>query len=283
MSTPLIAMRGVSYAYTPPPHRGQRVKSIIALDDVDFDVNQGEFVAVLGRNGSGKSTLARLCNALLVPTSGRVVVGGLDTRDPANAPGVRALVGMVFQNPDNQIIATVVEDDVAWALAARGLPTVEVRERVNLALAAVGLADRHDWAPHHLSGGQRQRLAIASVVALRPRCIVADESTAQLDPLARGDVVALLHRLNHVDGTTILQVTHDLEEAALADRVLVLDGGRIVLDGKPTVVLADHERLRRLALAIPEPWELAARLRALGRRISTDALTVDAIVQEIAQ
>jgi energy-coupling factor transport system ATP-binding protein len=189
---------------------------------------------------------------------------------------------MVFQNPDNQIVATTVEDDVGWALAARGWPRDVIRARVSDALAAVGLADRRDWAPHHLSGGQRQRLAIAGIVALRPRCIIADEPTAQLDPLARREVVELLHRLNEEHGQAIVQVTHDLEEAALAGRVVALQRGRIVMNGPPSQVLGDLERLRDLGVAVPKPLELASRLRALGRAISPEALTIEALAHELA-
>ena len=253
-----------------------------ALCDVSLRVRQGEYLAVVGHNGSGKSTLARHCNALLVPDSGRVVVDGLDTHDPAHRRAIRDRVGMIFQNPDNQIIATIVEDDVAWALAVRGVPANEIQERVAAAMVAVGIDELRGRAPQSLSGGQRQRLAIAGVLALRPRCIIADEATALLDPLSRREIGALLHRLNREQGLTIVQVTHLLEEAALADRIVVMEQGEVVLQGAPPAIFADRERLRRLKLAVPEPIELASRLRAAGVPISPDALSLEAIAREIA-
>jgi energy-coupling factor transport system ATP-binding protein len=190
---------------------------------------------------------------------------------------------MIFQNPDNQIIATVVEDDVAWALAVRGLPATLIAERVEQAMAAVGISHLRKLPPHRLSGGQKQRLAIAGVLALRPQCIIADEATSQLDPLSRREITALLHQLHQELGLTIIQVTHLLEEAALAQRVIVMDQGRIVMEGTPSVVFSDIERLRQLSLAIPEPIELADRLRASGITISREALTVEAIAREISR
>ncbi len=186
-----------------------------------------------------------------------------------------------LQNPDNQIIATVVEDDVAWALTVRGLPVALIRERVEAALMAVGIADLRQRSPHKLSGGQRQRLAIAGVLALRPQCIIADEATSMLDPLSRQEIVLLLHQLNQQYGLTIIQVTHLLEEAALAQRVVVMERGQIVLEGTPAVVFADLERLRKLKLAIPEPIELASRLREAGLAISPEAITLEAIAREL--
>ena len=260
----------------------QQPPALPALQDANLQVGQGEYVVILGHNGSGKSTLARHCNALLTPGSGRVLVGGMDTADQANRRAIRDLVGMIFQNPDNQLIATVVEDDVAWALTVRGLPASLIRERVAHAMAAVGIADMGKLPPHQLSGGQRQRLAIAGVLALRPQCIIADEATAQLDPLSRMEIVTLLHQLWRAYGLTIIQVTHLLEEAALAERVVVMEQGQVVMDGAPASVFADLERLRRLKLAIPAPIELAARLRAAGIPISREALTTEAIARELA-
>ncbi len=273
----LIDVQQVTYIYP-----GQR-EGRAALQDVSLQIGQGEYVVLLGHNGSGKSTLARHCNALLTPTSGRVLVGGMDSSDAANQRAIRDTVGMIFQNPDNQIIATVVEDDVSWALAVRSLPASLIRERVAYAMEAVGLSDMGKLPPQQLSGGQRQRLAIAGVLALRPRCIIADEATAQLDPLSRKEIVALLHQLQREYGLTIIQVTHLLEEAALAERVVVMEQGQIVLEGTPANVFADLERLRQLKLAIPEPVELAARLRAAGLPLSQEALTVEAIAQELVR
>jgi len=273
----LIDIQHVTYIY--PGQRGGRV----ALRDVSLQIGQGEYVVLLGHNGSGKSTLARHCNALLTPTSGRVLVGEMDSRDQASQRAIRDTVGMIFQNPDNQIIATVVEDDVAWALAVRSLPASLIHERVAYAMEAVGLSGMGKLPPQQLSGGQRQRLAIAGVLALRPRCIIADEATAQLDPLSRQEIVALLHQLQREYNLTIIQVTHLLEEAALAERVVVMEQGQIVLQGTPANIFADLERLRLLKLAIPEPVELAARMRAAGLPLSQEALTVKAIAQELVR
>ncbi|MEP7189182.1 MAG: energy-coupling factor transporter ATPase [Roseiflexaceae bacterium] len=273
---PLIDIEQVSYSY--PAANGNPVA---ALRKVNLRIERGEYIALLGHNGSGKSTLARHCNALLVPDSGRVLVAGTDTRDQRTRREVRDCVGMIFQNPDNQIIATVVEDDVAWALAVRGLPAPLIRERVAWALAATGIAELRHRAPHQISGGQRQRLAIAGVLALRPDAIIADEATAMLDPLARGATLDLLHALNREHGLAIILVTHLLDEAAHAQRVVVLEGGQIVFDGTPAAVFADLEQLRRLKLAIPAPIELAARLRASGIPLDQGALTVEAIASEL--
>jgi energy-coupling factor transport system ATP-binding protein len=279
-STPLINIQHVTYTY--PDQKTH------ALQDVSLQVQQGEYLVILGHNGSGKSTLARHCNALLTPTGGQVLVAGpakhtagLDTRDQARQRAIRDTVGIIFQNPDNQIIATVVEDDVAWALTVRGLPAPLIAERVEQAMAAVGISDLRELAPHRLSGGQRQRLAIAGVLALRPQCIIADEATSQLDPLSRREIVALLHQLQQEHGLTIIQVTHLLEEAAQAQRIVVMEQGRIVMEGTPATIFADLEQLRRLKLAIPAPIELAARLRNTGWPIAREAVTVEAIAREL--
>jgi len=277
-----IDMQQVSYVYTRQQSSG-RGEQVQALRDINLRVRQGEYVVVLGHNGSGKSTLARHCNALLTPTRGRVLVAGMDTNDQTMQRAIRDKVGMIFQNPDNQIIATVVEDDVAWALTMRGLPAASIRERVEEAMEAVGISDLRERAPQQLSGGQKQRLAIAGVLALRPQCILADEATAQLDPLSRREIVALLHKLNREPGLTVIQVTHLLEEAALAERIVILQQGQIVMEGPPTDIFSDLERLRRLKLAIPEPIELAARLREAGLPLAPDALTVEALAREIAR
>jgi energy-coupling factor transport system ATP-binding protein len=278
---PLIDIQQITYAY--PAQRGSKgaLQTVPALWNVSLQIQQGEYVVLLGHNGSGKSTLARHCNALLVPDSGRVLVNGLDTRDGTKRRAVRDSVGMIFQNPDNQIIATVVEDDVAWSLAIRGLPAAHIRERVEAAMEAVNIVHLRKMPPHKLSGGQRQRLAIAGVLALRPQCIIADEATSMLDPLSRQEIVTLLHQLNQEHGLTIVHVTHLLEEAALAQRVVVMEGGQVVLDGPPATIFADLERLRQLKLAIPEPIELVARLRNIGFPLPAEALTIETIAQEL--
>ncbi|GAC1350066.1 MAG: energy-coupling factor transporter ATPase [Ktedonobacteraceae bacterium] len=280
--SPFIDIQKISYTY---PARGKGChperSEGSALSEVNLQIAQGEYLAVLGHNGSGKSTLARHCNALLVPSSGRVLVAGLDTSDKTKQRSIRDSVGMIFQNPDNQIIATVVEDDVAWALSVRSFSPALIAERVEQAIMAVGITELRKLPPHRLSGGQKQRLAIAGVLALRPQCIIADEATSQLDPLSRREITALLHQLNQEHGLTIVQVTHLLEEAAQAQRVVVLEHGSIAMDGTPAEIFVDLERLRQLKLAIPEPIELAGRLRDAGLPISRQALTVEAIVQEL--
>src|SRR5437588_931107 len=273
-SSPLIDIQDITYTYPAPGKSKDKAQLPAALQNVSLQVQQGEYLVVLGHNGSGKSTLARHCNALLIPDSGRVLVAGLDTADKARRRSIRDNVGMIFQNPDNQIIATVVEDDVAWALTVRGFSASLIEERVSYALAAVGITDLRKLPPHRLSGGQKQRVAIAGVLALLPRCIIADESTAQLDPLSRQEIVALLHQLNQEHGLAIMHVTHLLEEAAQADRIIVMKQGGIVLEGPPVAIFSDLERLRKFKLAIPEPIELAARLRQVGFPISQEALTV---------
>lgn len=277
----LIDIQHISYSY--PIQQGQRGERqpVRALNDVSLHIQQGEYVAVLGHNGSGKSTLARHCNALLLPDDGRILVDGQDTREMSHWRAIRETVGMIFQNPDNQIIATVVEDDVAWALTVRGLPAPLIRERVKEAMQAVNIAHLRGRAPNTLSGGQRQRLAIAGVLALRPRCVIADEATAQLDPLSRQEIVSLLHMLHERFGLTILHVTHLLEEAALAQRIIVMEQGTIAMDGAPEHIFADLQRLRDLKLIIPEPVELADRLRQSGIPIAPDALTVESLAREL--
>lgn len=277
--SPFIDIQHVSYAY---PQEG-REQPVLALQDVSLRIQPGEYVALLGHNGSGKSTLARHCNALLTPTGGRVLVDGMDTSDTRQQRAIRDRVGMIFQNPDNQIIATVVEDDVAWALTMRGLPAQLIRQRVEEAMEAVGITSLRERAPQQLSGGQKQRVAIAGMLALRPQGIVADEATAQLDPLSRQEIVALLHQLHERFGLTIIQVTHFLEEAALGQRIVIMEQGQIVMEGPPASMFADLERLRQLKLAIPEPIALAARLRDAGLPISWDALTIESIAGEIAR
>jgi energy-coupling factor transporter ATPase len=279
-SSPLIDFQRVTYTY---PRAGQKQpQDQPALDGISLQIQDGEYLAILGHNGSGKSTLARHCNALLAPDRGRVLVDGLDTRDTALQRRVRDTVGMIFQHPDNQIIATIVEDDVAWALSVRGLPASLIVERVNDALEAVGLAHLREQSPQRLSGGQRQRLAIAGVLALRPRCIIADEATAQLDPLSRQEMILLLHRLHRDYGLTIIHVTHLLEEAVQAERIVVMQRGRVIMQGAPTSIFSDLERLRALKLAVPEPLELAARLRAAGLPIASSALTAEELARELA-
>jgi energy-coupling factor transport system ATP-binding protein len=232
-------------------------------------------VAIVGRNGSGKSTLAKHFNALLVPTEGTMLVGGRDTRAPENLWPIRQAVGMVFQNPDNQIVATTVEEDVAFGPENLGLPSEEIGRRVEEALRAVDLLAYRNHAPHRLSGGQKQRVAIAGVIAMRPECIVLDEPTAMLDPAGRREVLATISRLNQEEGHTVVLITHFMEEAAQAGRVIVMDRGHVAFDGPPREVFRHTEELHRLHLDVPPASELAARLHAAGWAVPPDALTMD--------
>lgn len=276
---PALRLRDVSFAY--PGAEAARDERDVALEHISLDIWQGEYVALLGHNGSGKSTVARLLNALLLPTSGQILINGLDTAKQEHRARIRELVGMIFSDPDNQIIATVVEDDVAWGLAARGRPAHDIAARVDQALDAVGLTHARHRPPHELSGGQRQRLAIASVLALAPMCIVADEPTALLDPLARREMTHLLRELNRTRGLTIIHVTHLLEEAAAADRIIVLENGHVALDDAPSSLFLRLDALRDLRLVIPDLALLAERLRISGIPVPATALSPAAIVQAL--
>ena len=278
---PLIDIQQISYAYSVQKVGNSEAHAVFALRDVSLQVQDGEYLAVLGHNGSGKSTLARHCNALLVPNEGRVFVAGYDTSEPTNRRTIRDTVGMIFQSPDNQFIATVVEDDVAWGLAVRGYAPSLIRERVDAAMEAVNITHLRKLSPHQLSGGQRQRVAIAGILALRPHCIIADEATAQLDPLSRREIVSLLHQLHREHGLTIIHVTHLLEEVVQADRIIIMEHGQIALEDTPPRLFAHAELLRSLKLALPEPLVLANRLREAGLPISRNALTVETIAREI--
>ena len=257
----------------------------IVLRGIDLTVERGSFVALLGHNGCGKSTLAKHFNALLLPTGGRVLVEEMDTADEANTYPVRRLVGMVLQNPDNQLVSTVVEEDVAFGPENLGIPPEEIRRRVDEALAAVDMTAYRDHSPHKLSGGQKQRIAIAGVIAMHPACILLDEPTAMLDPKGRQEVLDTVCRLNRERGMTVVLITHYMEEAALADRVVVMEEGRVLLDGTPRQVFAQVERLRALGLDVPQPTALCAALRQRGIDIPADLLTPEecaaALVQRI--
>ncbi len=251
------------------------------LKNVSFNIESGSFVAVLGHNGSGKSTLAKLLNGLYKPTSGRVTVSGLDTNSDENDTEIKRTVGMIFQNPDNQIVATIVEEDVAFGLENIGVPSDEMRLRVDNALKAVDMYEHKDASPYNLSGGQKQRVAIAGVIAMEPKCIVLDEPTAMLDPKGRKDVINTITSLCRDKEITIILITHYMEEAAMADRIIVLDEGRIVLDGGPREVFANKAFLKDLGLDIPQASELACELAKNGLNINTSILTVDECVNEI--
>ena len=253
-----------------------------AVDGVCLDVQAGEFLAVLGRNGSGKSTLARLLNALLLPTSGTVEVDGLVATEDNPYP-VREVCGMVFQNPDNQIVATVVEEDCAFGLENRGVPSEEIRRRVDEALSEVGMRERALSSPSMLSGGQKQRVAIAGVLAMRPKIIVFDESTAMLDPIGRRDVFRLARRINREEGITVIWITHFMEEAVQADRVVVMEDGKVELIGEPRQVFSNVDQVLMYGLDVPEMMKLAARLRAAGVNVPKDVLTVEEMAVELCR
>ena len=267
----IIHIENISFTY--PEEEGR--ETFAALDGVTLDIEAGSFVAVLGHNGSGKSTLAKHMNAVLLPTGGKVYVDGMDTWDEEVLLEIRRRVGMVFQNPDNQIVANVVEEDVAFGPENLGVPTEEIRRRVDAALKAVGMESFLLHAPHNLSGGQKQRIAIAGIIAMEPKCIVLDESTAMLDPSGRREVLDTVRRLNREKGITIVLITHHMNEAAMADRVVVMDDGHVVMDGKPREILTRMEDLRAIGLDVPHTVELLHGLREDGFDVPLDALTVE--------
>lgn len=274
----VISLSHVSYTY---PSEGEERKEAV-LKDLSFQVHKGEFIAILGHNGSGKSTLARLLNAQIKPTEGIVEVMGLDTRKDEQLWTIRSHCGMVFQNPDNQMVASIVEEDVAFGPENLGIPLPELRERVDYALEAVGMSEFRHRQPHRLSGGQKQRVAIAGVLAMLPTCIVMDEPTAMLDPVGRREIMETILHLNQVEGKTILLITHHMEEAVRADRVLVLDQGRLSLSGPPRSVFGQVEKMRSLSLDVPQVTELAARLHAAGYPVRGDLLEVEELVEALS-
>ena len=254
-----------------------------AIDDVSFTVEKGSFTAIIGQNGSGKSTLAKNINGLLVPTAGKIYVDGLDSADPENIWEVRQRVAMVFQNPDNQIVANVVEEDVAFGPENLGVPSPEIRSRVDEALAAVGMSGFARHAPHLLSGGQKQRIAIAGVLAMEPACIVLDEATAMLDPVGRREVLHTIQALNRTSGVTVVLITHHMDEAAQADRLVVMAKGRIVADGAPKEVFQDVEGLRSVGLTVPDTTQLLWELRQEGLDVPLDALSDEECAQALKE
>jgi energy-coupling factor transport system ATP-binding protein len=251
------------------------VNGALALDGVTLGIGRGEFVAVLGRNGSGKSTLARMFNALLQPGRGVVRIGGVDTRDGARVWDIRKSTGMVFQDPDNQFVGSTVEEDTAFGPENLGLSPEEIGKLVGASLLAVGMEGQGDRAPHHLSGGEKQRVALAGILAMEPDCIILDEATAMLDPVGRQELMELVRGLNRQKRITVIQITHDMDEAARADRVLVVDAGKIVMDGKPTDVCTDVARLKDFGLEPPQVAELADLLRRDGFAVPPGILQVD--------
>ena len=270
-----IIASGLSYAYPEA--------QVNAVDNVSMRVKKGEFLAILGHNGSGKSTLAKLFNALYVPTGGTVWVCGLDTKDDELVFDIRQHAGMVFQNPDNQIVATVVEEDVAFGLENNGVAPQEIRVRIDDALRAVNMTKHAKKAPHLLSGGQKQRVAIAGVLAMKPDVIILDESTAMLDPSGRREVMNTVHRLNEEEHISVVIITHYMAEAATADYVVVMDGGRIAMSGTPREVFTQVDKVRALGLDVPPMTDLAHMLREKGVDVRADVLTVDEMVEEVCR
>jgi len=277
MSEKIIEFNNVTFIYDADDEEAQ-VQAYPALTNVSLAINKGEFVAVLGHNGSGKSTLAKLCNAILEPTKGTVTVKGIVPDTEEKADEIRRIVGMVFQNPDNQIVATIVEDDVAFGPENLGIEPSEIRRRVDDALKCVNMYDFRHREPHKLSGGQKQRVAIAGVIAMQTECSVLDEPTAMLDPMGRDEVMQTVKRLNKEMGITVVLVTHFMDEAVQADRVIVMDGGRPVMDGTPKEVFTQVEKLRSCGLDVPQSTELCHNLG-----IGEGVLDVDGCVDEIVR
>ena len=273
----MIETNELRFAY--PAEEGET--PVLALDGVDVQIEKGSFVVVLGHNGSGKSTLAKHLNAILLPSGGKVYVDGIDTADEDKLLDIRRTVGMVFQNPDNQIVANVVEEDVAFAPENLGVPPAEIRRRVDDALKAVGMYEYREHAPHLLSGGQKQRVAIAGVIAMAPRCIVLDEPTAMLDPIGRAEVMKTIRELNRSSGVTVVLITHHMDEAAQADRLVVMAKGRVVADGTPRKVFQRVEELKAVGLTVPETTELLWQLRQAGVDVPLDALSDEECAQAL--
>ena len=282
MSEPFIKIEDLSYIYedTAPD-------SAPALRQLSLEVRSGELVAILGHNGSGKSTLAKLLSMILVPTSGKIIIDGMDiTADELSDDDVMTIrknVGMVFQNPDNQLVATIVEDDVAFGLENLGVPSAEIRERVDRALSDLGMLDYAKHEPHRLSGGQKQRVAIAGVMAMQPKCIIFDESTAMLDPLGRKEVMNSIIKLNREKNITVVMITHYMDEAAMADRIVVLNDGEKLLDGTPSEVFEQEETLVSAGLAIPQCTEIVHRLRESGITLDGECVSFEDCVELIAR
>jgi energy-coupling factor transport system ATP-binding protein len=278
----VIEVKNLYFEYNSYDEHDKITGSAPVLRDISLEIPSGQFVAVLGHNGSGKSTLAKHFNGILTPSKGFVTVDGIDIADDSALQRLRQTVGMVFQNPDNQIVATIVEEDVAFALENLGVPPAEIRERIDRALETVDMSRFAKHAPHQLSGGQKQRVAIAGVIAMSPKVLVLDEPTAMLDPKGRGEVVRTVKKLN-ADGATIVYITHYMEEAAEADRVIVMDGGRVIMDGTPKEIFAEVGRLKSVGLDVPQVTELAHELRKNGVDIPGDVITEEECAEHIVK
>ncbi|WP_069650764.1 energy-coupling factor transporter ATPase [Caloranaerobacter ferrireducens] len=273
MKEVMVKMDNVTYEYT-----NNEEERIAAVKNINLEIYKGEFLVILGHNGSGKSTLAKLMNALLLPSEGKVYVNGIDTTDMKRIWDIRQTAGMVFQNPDNQIVATIVEEDVAFGPENQGIEPIEIRKRVDEALAAVEMLEYKEYAPHLLSGGQKQRIAIAGVLAMKPECIILDEPTAMLDPSGRKEVMSTIKRLNKNEKKTIIHITHYMDEAVLADRIIIMEEGQIIMEGTPKEIFSQVEKLKSMGLDVPQVTELAYKLRKEGIDIPADILTVEELV-----
>lgn len=279
MKEAMVKCENVSFKYRAV--EGEEEK--YAVSGVSFEVKKGEFLVVLGHNGSGKSTIAKHMNALLIPSDGTVIVDGLDTKDQKNLWEIRSRAGMVFQNPDNQLVATIVEEDVAFGPENLGVEPEEIRRRVDESLKKVGMYEYRRHAPHLLSGGQKQRIAIAGILAMKPKCIIFDEPTAMLDPSGRREVLKNIKEINEKYGITIVLITHYMDEAAQADRVIVMDGGKVILEGKPREVFSNVKEMKEIGLDVPQVTELCYELKNSGINIDTNILNVDEMVDALCQ
>lgn len=278
----IIKLENVFFSYESEEDALQNpLEQKASLRDITLEIERGSFVAVLGHNGSGKSTLAKLLNGFNHPQQGCVLVNGMDTKEEALQIKIRRTVGMVFQNPDNQLVATIVEEDVAFGPENLGIPPAEIRTRVDEALKAVDMYDYREHAPHKLSGGQKQRVAIAGVIAMTPECIVLDEPTAMLDPRGRREVLETIRKLNREQNITIILITHYMDEAAQADRVIVMDDGEVVMDGPPVKIFTQVEKIKSVGLDVPQPTELVYMLKKSGVTLPTEVLTVDECVAAV--
>ena len=281
----MVKAENVSYEYTKVVEvKGENTeRKLMALENISLDIEKGDFIAVLGHNGSGKSTFAKHLNALLTPSEGTIWVDGMDTKNDELVWNIRQNTGMVFQNPDNQLVATVVEEDIAFGPENLGVEPAEIRQRVDEALQMVGMDGYQKNTPSKLSGGQKQRIAIAGILAMRPQCIVLDEPTAMLDPIGRRDVMDTIHKLNKENGITIILITHYMDEAVSADKVYVIDDGRIVMQGIPKEIFSPVEKMKAYGLDVPQVTETAYNLRKLGIDIPSDILTVEEMVGAICR
>ena len=273
----------LAYEYKRYGEDGQVEEMLRAVDGVDLDVKKGDFVAILGHNGSGKSTLAKQINALLVPTEGTLYVDGMDTKDPEKVWDIRQSAGMVFQNPDNQIIGSVVDEDVGFGPENMGIPTKEIWERVEESLRSVGMWEYRHSSPNKLSGGQKQRVAIAGVVAMHPKCIVLDEPTAMLDPVGRKDVIRTVRALNMVEDVTVILITHYMEEVIYADKVIVMDDGKVVMQGTPGEIFSQVDTLKKYRLDVPQVTLLAHELKKAGLDLPAGILSIEELVDNLCQ